>query len=454
MKTAARKIIFWAFLGAFFISAPLVVLYTAGYRLNFTHLSLVKTGLLSITTIPKGATVYLNEKNRATTPTILENIMPGIHKIRLEKNGYLTWEKNLEIKEQETTFAPKVILFSDEKTILEEKQNFFTAIFDPSGYQLAYVLGEQGWWEIWNKNLNNDEKKLLWRLPQNQVDNLKLFWSANGKNLLIEETKNQTVAWEIVGVEGTSRFVIADILKKETAFNQLMEAVVWDPFDDDTVYTQTSEATWLMNLSANKNGKLLEEKTVVWQRGELLLFLHPTKDDMELTRREKDGTKQVVAKIALSDYKFLPAPPTLVLLKDKKRDKIILADDRGIDKPIYLEAEAFMASWNPNNKNQLLYASDFELHIYDAEKQSDELLTRVSAPITQALWHPSGSDVLFSDGKNLSAIELDKRGAGRQVFPLANLDSIKLFSLTSDWKTIFLWGERTGEAGVFEKKIK
>lgn len=439
-------------MGAFFVSAPLVVLYTAGYRLNFTHLSLVKTGLLSITTVPKGAAIYLDGKIKASSPAVLENIMPGVHKIRLEKTDYLTWEKDLEIKEQETTFAPKVILFSDQMAVLEEQQIFLTAAFSPSGYRLAYVLDQSGWWEIWTKNFLNDEKKLLLRLPQNQINDLELTWSANGNNLLVKETQKTARRWEIVDANGANRFVVEDFLKISPG--ETIISVDLDPFDDNVASVQTKTATWRLKLTENKAEKLLDEPAALWSRGELLLFLRPTKDGQELTRREKDRTEQVVAKIAASDYEFLPAPPTLVLLKDKKRNKIILIDDRGVDKPIYLEAEALMANWNPNNKKQLLYVSDFELHVFDVEKQTDELLTRVSAPITQASWHPSGSDVLFSDGKNLSAIELDKRGIGRQVFFLASLDSLSSFTVSNDGETLFLCGETNGESGIFERRLK
>ncbi|MFH1253130.1 MAG: PEGA domain-containing protein [Candidatus Uhrbacteria bacterium] len=454
MKPAIRKIIFWAFLATFFISAPLVVLYTAGYRWNFSRFSLVKTGLLSITTFPKNATIFLDGKPQKTTPAILENIMPGLHKVRLLKDGYLSWEKTLEIKEQETTFAPKVVLFSDQSTEIKEDINFSTAVFDATGYRLGYVLGEQGWWEIWVKDLSNDEKKLLLRLPQKEIQPLEITWSANGKNLFVKETTNEITQWQIVGADGSKRFVVEDILKINgwKALDKII-AITPDPFDDNIIYAQTEETVWLINLNENRAKKLFDQNLVVWQRGELLLFLQPTESGVELTRQEKDTTQQVVAKIPVGNYRFLPAPPTLVLLQDVERHKIILVDDRGIDKPIYLEAAAFAAYWNPDNQKQLLYVSDFELHIYDADRQSDELLTRISSPITGVAWHPSGADILFSDNQNLSAIELDKRGAGRNVFPLAGLETIGSFTITNDSKKLFLCGEKNAVRGVFEKNL-
>ena len=454
MTKSARKIVFLIFLGGFLISAPMVILYTAGYRFNFSHLSLVKTGLLSITTEPRGAEIFIDGKTtKKTTPEILKNIIPDNHVIHLEKTGYLPWEKTLEIKERETTFVPHAVLFENSTAQIQEVGNFASVSFSPAGLSAAMVNKEEGWWEIWQKNFITQEKKLLLRLPVSEAEHLKVSWTPNGQYILVEE-KAKKSQWEVVGADGLKRLVFADLLKTNGwSEKDAVATVESDPFLDNIFYLQTTAATWLVDLNKNSSDKILSFPAPVWQRGELLLFLKTNNGTTELTRQEKDGTQQVVAYLPNGEYNFWPAPPTLVLLKNKNREQIFLVDDRGVDKPIYLQTEAFTATWNPNNEKQLLYVSNFELHVYDTEKQADELITRLSTPISATAWHPSGSDIFYTNGKNLTAIELDKRGDGRNTFDLVDLDSLKTFVVTNDSQNIFLWGKEGIETGIFRRSL-
>ena len=75
-----RNLIFLIFLGLFLISAPIVVLYTAGYRINPQRMALVKTGLFSISSEPKGAAIFIDSKQTdQKTNVIIDTIIPGEH---------------------------------------------------------------------------------------------------------------------------------------------------------------------------------------------------------------------------------------------------------------------------------------------------------------------------------------------------------------------------------------
>ena len=55
MTKRVRTLIFWLFTVLFLITAPLVVMYTFGFRYNAATRQIVRTGVLSITTIPRNA---------------------------------------------------------------------------------------------------------------------------------------------------------------------------------------------------------------------------------------------------------------------------------------------------------------------------------------------------------------------------------------------------------------
>jgi len=407
MTKTARKLIFLLFLGLFLISAPLVVLYTAGYRLNPQRLTLVKTGVLTISSEPKNSNITIDGINtNQKTNTVLKNIMPGEHLVRLEKEGYWPWEKKIEIKENETAFIQKAELFSSSEPTLKTSNDYSIYALDQTGEKIAFAESSEGWLEIWSRTLSSDEKKLLLRLPKSDFDEIVLSWSLfDNTVLIVKETKKSTVTWRSVQSDGQNK-ILSD-----------------NPF-------------------------------LVWERdANQLLLVDEYQKQTRLARRDQLGQEETLAVIPPGQYEFLPAPPSFVLLQDRARNKILLIDDRGVDQPILLNTDAISTAWNPQNEKQLLYASDFELHIFDAGNLSNELLTRVSTPIIGAAWHASGADVFYADSKNLSVTELDSRGNQRQTWTLATFDKIETFAPTNDGQMVYLVGTRGIDIGLFEKGL-
>jgi len=80
------------------------VLFVRGYRPRFNHgqLGLQATGLLVASSVPEGASVYLNDKLVTATNDTL-NLPPGEYRVRIEKDGYIPWQKQLRIKKEVVT---------------------------------------------------------------------------------------------------------------------------------------------------------------------------------------------------------------------------------------------------------------------------------------------------------------------------------------------------------------
>ncbi|MBP2133407.1 hypothetical protein J2128_001361 [Methanomicrobium sp. W14] len=76
----------------------LLLLYLAAPVLSETG-----KGSISISSNPKGADIYLNDEYINKTDQVITGVFPGIHYVRLEMDGYKTWEKIFEVKEGQTT---------------------------------------------------------------------------------------------------------------------------------------------------------------------------------------------------------------------------------------------------------------------------------------------------------------------------------------------------------------
>ena len=57
------------------------------------------TGHIDINTSPMKADIYLDGKHYGTTPKVISNIIIGVHKLKLEKDGYVALEKDIVVEE-------------------------------------------------------------------------------------------------------------------------------------------------------------------------------------------------------------------------------------------------------------------------------------------------------------------------------------------------------------------
>ena len=127
-----RKIIFYIFALIYLILCPLIVARMLGFVINpLTH-RLVKTGLVYVSTNPPDATVYMDGRlAHQKTPTVIRDLTPAKHFIRIELNGYNDWERKIPIVGKKATVLANTLLIPEEwpiKTISNQPyQNIIIA---------------------------------------------------------------------------------------------------------------------------------------------------------------------------------------------------------------------------------------------------------------------------------------------------------------------------------------
>lgn len=119
----------------------IAVLYANGYRFSAANGSphLAKTGILNASSTPKGAQVYINDHlTSATNNTI--NLTPGQYKVRISKDGYSSWEKNVVIKEQLVTNTDALLFPANPALQSISTVSIQEPVIDPSGSKLAFRI--------------------------------------------------------------------------------------------------------------------------------------------------------------------------------------------------------------------------------------------------------------------------------------------------------------------------
>lgn len=110
-----RKIVFYIFSLVYLILCPLIVARMLGFVFNPLTNQLEKTGLVYISTNPPDATVYIDGRMaHQKTPTVIRDLIPGNHFIRIELNGYNDWERSIPIVGEKATVLANTLLIPEE----------------------------------------------------------------------------------------------------------------------------------------------------------------------------------------------------------------------------------------------------------------------------------------------------------------------------------------------------
>lgn len=75
----------------------IVILYARGYRPDLKNKSFTSTGILSISSYPKTAKIYINNEFKGLTDINI-TLKPGKYFIEIKKDGYTSWEKEIILK--------------------------------------------------------------------------------------------------------------------------------------------------------------------------------------------------------------------------------------------------------------------------------------------------------------------------------------------------------------------
>lgn len=118
-----------------------IVLYAQGYRLKFSRsLPQIQTrGLLSATSDPKSASVYIDNLLSSATDSVIE-LTPGHYQVRIVKDGYQSWEKTVTISQEIVTQTNTVLFRSTPEIKPVSPDGIEIAKISPNLSQVIYSV--------------------------------------------------------------------------------------------------------------------------------------------------------------------------------------------------------------------------------------------------------------------------------------------------------------------------
>lgn len=446
MTLRERRLFYLIFILIFLIVAPILVLYTTGYRYNFQKRKIEQIGVLFLNTKPKEADLWLNNSPLSSNrPLRLSNLHPNYYLVRAEKEGYFTWQKNLEVKSKESTLAYDIALFKNTAPLLFQKGAVAGFQLSPSNSSLITIKNNT----VWLYDLENDKEEMIGVLPF--VINQPAFqWSPNEEWVLIYDLAGQNCL--IVEAGGQ---------KKVRTWKNFdlgpLNSLSWAKNSQSIYAAAEIENNNFYEINFLKNSKkMLAEKVATGKEinGEIY-FIKNAEEKSILYRLRRSLLEKPLVELAvlpLADYKINDQKNDFLSLSDSQ-NQIYLIDLSDSQQPL-LRLNGNKSVWGEGTKNNFLYYYDkSEVWILDPETKKSYMLGRYDEEITKVLPLYDIPYFLLQLNNRLLLGELDDRDK-RQFFTLFEEKNLKDAVLDKTGKQIYFIDKLKNEEGIFKLDIQ
>ncbi|OGD93139.1 hypothetical protein A3E14_04110 [Candidatus Curtissbacteria bacterium RIFCSPHIGHO2_12_FULL_41_13] len=198
---AKYRVLFSILIVVFVLTLAAVVIFWArGFKPNFKNGTIERTGLIVASSTPTGAQVYLDDRLTSATDTNIAFLEPKTYKVRIQKDGYTTWEKEIEVRADLATEI-KALLFPLAPAIKPlTTTGAASPTLSPNGTKIIFgVSGERGGLY----SLSMTERNLPFRQELRLLAKNQSAFDFSGSNFVWSPDSRQVVA-RFVSEEGQS----------------------------------------------------------------------------------------------------------------------------------------------------------------------------------------------------------------------------------------------------------
>ena len=469
MTNKFRTISIFVLISSFFLITPILVLHSQGYRFDFNPpsggIKITQTGGLFVKVFPKNADVFLDGKIEEKTSfffgsVYIDNLLPKKYNIRVEKNDYNIWEKNLEIKEKQVAEAKNITLIPKNleiKTLTKKVENFWVLsqeklIFEESASAFAKASADEkattdeDEWALKIFDLENNLKNHLIsekEISKKESELLKLNISSDNKKILLKLGLKEQLQYYILDLEQSPPEIIPlDFLESDA------ERVDFHPQELNIIFYfkdgNLFEVDLLKHIENNSRCVLEEILTYkildnniyyINQRGYIF------KNNLSFDSEEKIN---IVPFSLKKETKYeLKVENSLIFILENQSLFLFNSKDKNFEK-IFEPVKEIKLS--PDGK-KILYFNEHEIWILFLEKQekqpkkeamTKQFLSRFSEKINDVSWFNSHY-LIFDLESKIRVMEIDDR------------DKINNYELCSEIKK-FTWGNEFKQLYILTKK--
>lgn len=444
MSKKFRDFLFIAFIALFVFITFFVSVYAVGYSLNISwpprfNQIFQRTGMLILDSEPTGASIFLNDnkqrrsffldlgRDEITTPVKIKNLAPGEYTLRLEKEGYWPLEKKVSIYPGQSTFAEDFILFKrslplnlalcgpQEISVSPDSKNIFLA-------NDGTII-----------NLKTENSKQL--VASGGAGNIQ--WSQDGSQILFNGG--------LLKLDGsTSSYDLSALGKDANDF-------YWDEKNKKIYYRSGSSIACVLTDKNTASTILKGGDYVAYAvRDRLIYTVEKQGEENYLKIYEADNALlRSSSALPSGDYSFYQDDYHLNLYDRKQQSLYLLSDYSAQSLSRQIRP---VSSWQWLNKNFLIWHNEFEIYSLDTANNRQELLIRVSEPLSGIAWNQAKNYLIYASDTQIQIVNLslDKKT------PIVLLKAEKVSKLYLDEKNqlLYFYAQIGQQAGIYKLQLQ
>ena len=360
-----RLAVLIGFIAAFFVISPILILYTSGYRYDWTNGLFRSTGAINVDIEPVNTQLYLNEvKINGKIPYRLQNVAPGKYRLRLTADGYYDWAKEIEVKDNQTVYIKEIILLKKKAPEYISSNLTNKLLMAPSGRYLAYAVAKNNLQEIWLYDTGATRENIVTRLADPAEPDL--VWAKNNNFFAISQTNGKTNFLTLVNADAPetqidlTKEVPTPILKFQWKDSVTPEIIF---STKDALYSFFPTTGQLTKISANKYLDWSLEANSLWtlqKNDENGLSIY--KDTLGFASEFFPADLNNLPPLDPA-YKFLDASGNTVILQKSETAEVRIVS---ADKQYKISADNYRLS---KYQNWRIFWSPWEIFTYSAGEE-------------------------------------------------------------------------------------
>lgn len=387
MTSRKRRLLFYGFFILFLIIGFGVVAFSFGWRIDFENFGIKKTGGISVRTQPRGVIIKINDKvypdksGLIQSETVITNLLPKSYHLKIEKLGYHSYEKDLNVEPSLVARVLNILLIPQK--ISAQK------IFGVRGQILSAISADENKFIVKNNasgtfylyDKNNPETALNLTVLLNNIKS-----GSQIKRVAFVPFQSEQIA-----IEDVSGLKLLDVKKR--TLETIYKGVVLDwQIQNSTLYFIKSELQKTENLVAVNSYNLIFKTT----------------EPIFQILKNQIPSSIIKLKAASGNGR--------IAILDKDKNLFLYSE---IDKNLSrLENGVLDFDFAPDNK-KIAVLKDGKLIIQFLEDFNSDIQKKTGERITLNLnawgipdkinWHKDSYHVLVNFGNDLKIVEIDDR---------------------------------------------
>lgn len=441
------KIYLYFCISAFFCLLGIILFYSFGFKYNIQKNETTQVGAIIIKTTPKKVDIYKNSllhKNNKTITNLfsdfvkINSLEAKTYNIKIKKEGYFDWEKNVEVKEGIVTELKNIVLLKKEynKTIILENLEKDNIWLNNQKNKIVYQKKGDSRLVLFDI-IKKEEKSIadLNKYPFNKIEKSiikKIIFSENNSKIILTTEQMDKINQYLIDLTDKNK-----IYNLSTIFEDNLELKSgWNFYFEDFLFYIKNNSLYKFDYSKNISEEILKNVNSFLIQGDQLYFFVFNDNNLyhgnlknlnkitKIKKMPESFDSESLQKITKTDnniYLILSSTEELYFINKKNEVNLINTSVQN-------------ANFYHNNK-RIIYGNNREIWIYYIEEKTsqprknefeNELITRFSGNINNIFPYKDGEHLFYREGNFLKFLEIDSRDK-RNIFEIIKINNDNMF---------------------------